>query len=435
MASSRSAFTSRVVVAAATAALAITQVVAAPLPPAFADGSKQDKVDRRQQIDEKLEDLKLQLDDVNGDLAQTYLDLAETELRIPQAQTDLEKARTAQREAEKKDRETGKRLTAAQEEEQRLSGEVESGQHDVDRSSEELSQVALQAYKRGGAPNPASVFIGSSSPQDAVDRSMNYRLTLASQGARLDELRTDQSQKVNAQDRLQAVRDEVAELKKQAEQAVQEKKDATTAAEKAKKDLDDLYATQKTQKADLEAKKKKYEGDRKNLEDEGTQLDAEIKRLSQEELRRERERESSGATGVDAPIASGGAWLRPTPGRVSSPFGWRIHPVYHYRKFHAGVDFAAACGVPVRAAHAGRVISRSVNAAAGNKIVLSHGFQNGKLMTSSYHHLSGYAKDVGAVVQAGDPVGYVGTTGASTGCHLHFEIHENGTNVDPLTYV
>ena len=64
-----------------------------------------------------------------------------------------------------------------------------------------------------------------------------------------------------------------------------------------------------------------------------------------------------------------------------------------------------------------------------------HGIQNGRLMTSSYHHLQGFAASVGQQVSAGDTVGYVGTTGASTGCHLHFEIHEDGNAVNPGKYI
>jgi murein DD-endopeptidase MepM/ murein hydrolase activator NlpD len=96
------------------------------------------------------------------------------------------------------------------------------------------------------------------------------------------------------------------------------------------------------------------------------------------------------------------------------------------------VDFPVACGVPVGAAHSGRVIARTYNSGSGNKIILSHGVMNGRLVTTSYHHLQGFAKPVGAQVSAGDTVGYVGTTGSSTGCHLHFETIVDGQWTDPM---
>lgn len=412
-------------------ALVAAQIVLAPMPSSLAEGSKDDKIAQRKKVDEKIEGLRIELDDVNDDLRQTYLDLAETELLIPQAQQDLDDAKGEQKTAEDEDRRTGERLKSAQDEEKRLTGQVDEGRKEVSRSDDELAQVALDAYKGGGAPNPASVYMGSQSPQDTVDRSVNYRLTMSSQGARLDELRTDQSVNENSADRLTAVRTEIADLKKEAEKTLKRKEEATAAAEDAKKSLDDLYSKQKTQRDDLETKKTKYEGQQKDLEDQGSSLDSEIADLARKEKARQ---QSSGAPAVNVPAGRGG-WTRPVPGRISSPFGWRFHPVYHYRKFHKGVDFPVGCGTPVGSAYAGRVIARTSNSAAGNKIIVSHGIQNGRLMTSSYHHLQGFAKPVGASVGAGETVGYVGTTGASTGCHLHFEIHEDGQNVDPQKYV
>jgi murein DD-endopeptidase MepM/ murein hydrolase activator NlpD len=132
---------------------------------------------------------------------------------------------------------------------------------------------------------------------------------------------------------------------------------------------------------------------------------------------------------------TGGGWVYPVNARLNSNFGWRVHPIYGTRKLHAGVDFPVACGVPVGAAHSGRVIARTYNSGSGNKIILSHGVMNGRLVTTSYHHLQGFAKPVGAQVSAGDTVGYVGTTGSSTGCHLHFETHEDGNAVNPNKYL
>jgi murein DD-endopeptidase MepM/ murein hydrolase activator NlpD len=429
------------------AALVALPMLATPMSPASAEGSKEDKIAEREEVDQQLQDLRIELDDVSTELADTYLALAETELLIPQAQQDLEDAQSELADAREEDRLIGERLTAAQEEEQRLSGEVEEGQEEVDRSGEELATVALTAYKGGGMPNPSTIYIGNESPQDAVDRSMNYRLTMASQGTRLDTLRTDQVVTENSAERLTAVREEIKQLKIDAEEAVERTEQAEREAADAKQALDDLYATQKTQRDTLEAQKQKYEGDVSTLETRSSTLDGEIEELARQErereerARREREqqaRQSSGGGGGGAPAASanqGGGWIHPVSARLNSNFGWRVHPIYGTSKLHAGVDFPAACGVPVGATHSGRVIARTYNSGAGNKIILSHGIHNGRLVTSSYHHLQGYALPVGAQVSAGTTVGYVGTTGSSTGCHLHFEIHEDGNAVNPGKYI
>ncbi|MFC7376275.1 murein hydrolase activator EnvC family protein [Brachybacterium sp. GCM10030267] len=422
----------------AVAALALVPLLS-PLPPAAADGDKDEKIAEREEVDQQLEDLRLELEGVNEDLADTYLALAETELLIPQAQQDLEDAQEELEAAREEDRETGERLDAAQEEEEELSGEVKSGQEEVDRSDEELAEVAIAAYKGGGVPNPSSVYVGGQEPQDTVDRSMNYRLTLSSQGSRLDTLRTDQSVTENSADRLTAVREEIDDLKQEAEEAVQRREDAEDEAAQAKQDLDDLYADQKRQRDELEDKKTEYEDQESELETRSSTLDDEIEELAQQEREREeraqQKAQSSGGDSSSGSANTGGAWQHPVGGRLNSNFGWRVHPIYGTRKLHAGVDFPSACGTPVGATHSGRVIQRTWNSGAGNKIILSHGIHNGHLITSSYHHLQSYALPVGAQVSAGDTVGYVGTTGSSTGCHLHFEIHEDGNAVNPTKYM
>lgn len=434
------------------AALVALPMLATPISPAMAEGSKEDKIAEREEVDQQLEDLRIELDDVSGELADTYIALAETELLIPQAQQDLEEAQAELEEAREEDRLIGERLSTAQEEEERLSGAVEEGQEEVDRSGGELATVALTAYKGGGMPSPSTIYLGNQSPQDAVDRSMNYRITMASQGTRLDSLRTDQVVTENSAERLTAVREEIKQLKIDAEEAVERTEEAEEEASAAKQQLDDLYTTQQTQRDDLEQKKKKYEGDASALETRSTTLDSEIEELARQEREKEeralREREqersnsnsgsSGGGGGSSASSGSadtGGGWVYPVNARLNSNFGWRVHPIYGTRKLHAGVDFPVGCGVPVGATHSGRVIARTFNSGAGNKIILSHGIHNGRLVTSSYHHLEGYAQPVGAQVSAGTTVGYVGNTGSSTGCHLHFEIHEDGNAVNPGKYI
>lgn len=426
----------------AAAAILAAGMLTGPLSPASAEGSKDDKIAERAEVDQQLEDLRIELNDVNDDLADTYLALAETELLIPQAQQDLEDARVALGEAQEEDRKVGERLTEAEEEERRLSGEVETGQEEVDRSDDELATVALSAYKGGGMPYPSSVYVGNSSPQDAVDRSMNYRITMASQGTRLDTLRTDQSVTENSAERLSAVREEIKQLKIDAEEALERTRVAEEEATEAKNELDALYETQKTQRDDLEAKKTKYEGDQKSLETRSSTLDDEIEELAKQEREREEKlkaQQQQKSSGGSAPVAgsanTGGGWVYPVNARLNSNFGWRVHPIYGTKKLHAGVDFPVACGVPVGAAHSGRVIARTHNSGAGNKLIVSHGIMNGRLVTTSYHHLQGFAKPVGAQVSAGETVGYVGTTGSSTGCHLHFETHEDGNAVNPAKFL
>jgi len=115
--------------------------------------------------------------------------------------------------------------------------------------------------------------------------------------------------------------------------------------------------------------------------------------------------------------------------------GMRLHPVYKRWTLHDGTDFGAACGTPIRAASSGTVIGMYYDSAYGNRVIIDHGLMGGKGLGSSYNHMSGFSAFVGQNVQRGDVIGYVGTTGYSTGCHLHFMVFENGATVDPMNWL
>ncbi|NLT29011.1 MAG: M23 family metallopeptidase, partial [Propionibacterium sp.] len=132
---------------------------------------------------------------------------------------------------------------------------------------------------------------------------------------------------------------------------------------------------------------------------------------------------SSGSSGL----------VRPVSGPITSKYGMRLHPVTGVWKLHDGTDYGAACGTPIRAAAAGRVTERYYNAGYGNRLQIDHGKVNGKYLTTSYNHLSRYAVGVGTRVSKGQVIGYVGNTGYSTGCHLHYMTWVNGKLVNPLS--
>jgi murein DD-endopeptidase MepM/ murein hydrolase activator NlpD len=126
-----------------------------------------------------------------------------------------------------------------------------------------------------------------------------------------------------------------------------------------------------------------------------------------------------------------GSLIYPVNGPITSPFGWRIHPILGYRKFHTGVDFGVGYGTPIRAADSGTVIYATWMGGYGNVIIVDHG--DG--LSTLYAHQSSLAVGTGARVTRGQTVGYVGSTGFSTGPHLHFEVRVNGNPVDPMGYL
>ncbi|GIF66117.1 hypothetical protein Ais01nite_41520 [Asanoa ishikariensis] len=132
---------------------------------------------------------------------------------------------------------------------------------------------------------------------------------------------------------------------------------------------------------------------------------------------------------------SAGRLFVPVRGYKSSDYGSRFDPYYHVWQLHAGVDLAADGGTPIHAASAGTVIMAGWNGGYGNYTCISHGKYRGKSMSTCYGHQSKILVHEGQKVKRGQTIGRVGTTGASTGDHLHFEVRMNGDPVQPLGFL
>ncbi|MBU3992649.1 MAG: M23 family metallopeptidase [Alphaproteobacteria bacterium] len=127
-------------------------------------------------------------------------------------------------------------------------------------------------------------------------------------------------------------------------------------------------------------------------------------------------------------VQTGPGMLMPVNGRITSSYGTRFHPVLGYRRMHAGVDFGAAWGSPIVATAAGAVSYAGYHGGHGNYVRLDHGSGLG----TGYAHMSRIAVTLGERVGAGEVIGYVGSTGLSTGPHLHYEMYRDGRTVNPL---
>ena len=133
---------------------------------------------------------------------------------------------------------------------------------------------------------------------------------------------------------------------------------------------------------------------------------------------------------------TGGVMQWPLPGyyKISSYFGMRMHPILKYNKMHGGIDIGAPKGTPIHAAASGKVICAAWRSGgSGNTVIIDHG---GGITTLYFHIMNGgiLVKE-GQTVVAGDVIAKVGSTGLSTGPHLHFEVRKNGVRQDPLNYV
>ncbi|GAB3079266.1 hypothetical protein GCM10027053_49490 [Intrasporangium mesophilum] len=131
------------------------------------------------------------------------------------------------------------------------------------------------------------------------------------------------------------------------------------------------------------------------------------------------------------PVTGRPVFVHPVPGGETSSFGPRVHPVLGRPMFHTGIDLAATCGTPIRAAAAGKVIYAEVSASWGLRTIIEHT----PTLRTAYGHQSRFFVKEGDVVKQGQVIGLVGTTGWSTGCHLHFDVILNSRYVDPAPYL
>lgn len=200
--------------------------------------------------------------------------------------------------------------------------------------------------------------------------------------------------------------------------------------------LADKQAEYEAEKADLEAKIAEANDMIAQLEEEiNSNYDLYLEVLAQEEalesdiqsMIAEMERQEAANS-----ITSTGTYIWPLPGySPGSAYGWRMHPIYHEMRFHAGEDIGAPSGTPILAADSGMatVIADNGNG-YGNYIMINHG--GGRV--TLYAHMSAFAISNSATVSQGQVIGYVGSTGNSTGPHLHFEVRVNGATTDPKSY-
>jgi murein DD-endopeptidase MepM/ murein hydrolase activator NlpD len=192
------------------------------------------------------------------------------------------------------------------------------------------------------------------------------------------------------------------------------------------------------QKSDYQSQAQLQQQNISRLKSDHRALEAAIAILSEDSvslmnLIRDRVR-SEQRTGQDpggVMVIGSGQMSIPVDAPITSEFGWRMHPILGYEKFHGGLDFGAEEGSMIRSAYAGTVILADWYGGYGNTVIVDHG--NG--ITTLYGHAEGLYVTEGQVVEKGEPIALVGSTGLSTGPHLHFEVRQDGEPTDPIVYL
>jgi murein DD-endopeptidase MepM/ murein hydrolase activator NlpD len=183
-------------------------------------------------------------------------------------------------------------------------------------------------------------------------------------------------------------------------------------------------AANKTMIERLQKDKAYYERTERELERQSANIQSMIANMTR--------RNSKSGTQV---VVSSKTFIKPIAGPITSPFGYRIHPIFKSRIFHSGIDIGGANGGAVMASNDGKVIYSGWYGGYGKCVILDHGVINGQPITTLYAHMSSTAVSNGTQVRKGQVLGYEGTTGYSTGPHCHFEVRVNGKPDSPGNYV
>lgn len=414
------------------AALCIATLGVAAAAPSTADTG-----DDKRAADQQVQDLKAALSETSSDLANAYLALQATQAQLPAAQAALAQAQAQEQSANRHNDDVAAQLAVATANEQRAVAARDANAKQLEQLQAALDSFAADMFQGGGGGSQMSVALGATSADDFANR-----VVLADQVTSLTSNALGQLENARAEAKAQeaylaAVHDEVAQLKKQAEDSLKQARTARTAAATAKANLEALLAQQATYAAQVESKKADELQRLTQAEADQARLQALLQEQARAAAAAEAARQAAALAAGRAytPVSGGTGFLSPAAnGPITSPFGMRYHPILHVWKLHTGTDFGVPCGTPVYAAADGSVISAGWGGGDGNRIVIDHGIVSGVDLASTYNHLTSFVVTSGRV-KRGQLIAYSGTTGYSTGCHLHFETLENGQFVNPAKWL
>jgi murein DD-endopeptidase MepM/ murein hydrolase activator NlpD len=403
----------------------------AAVPSSSADNLKH----KKHKVQHHLKVVHSDLDESSAQLRQATAALGDAQARLGKAQDHLATTRGQLAAAAALDRQMQARLDAAVTRLQAARAELSNGQDKVAGEERELGQIVVQNYQTGSpALMGLSMVLTSQDPAELTGQLNSVQNVMDKQGVVLDRLEASKVLLTVQEQQVAAAKVEVAKQRQVAAENLARKKKLEAQAESAAEQVHNLVTLRAVARNEAAKARAADLAELHNLQQERNRI-ATILRKRAEEARRRAEAAAAAADGAEGPIHSNGFLDWPASGPVTSPFGWRIHPIYGYRSLHDGIDIAIPCGTPLHAPASGTVLEEYFNAAWGNRIILDLGFHDGVGLAVILNHLSSYVARQGDHVKRGEIVGYSGTTGWSTGCHTHFTVLVNGSAVNPMKWL
>lgn len=386
--------------------------------------AKKDKAKKEQEAKE----LEHDLNETSAAIADATIKLTQLNDRLPVVQEELRLAQQRVDAAVLQQSIIADKLEAATAQDAALTTQIETDEAKIGNLREVLSEIARAEYQGSREDASLSIFFGAQTSTEFVNDYAYRETTSRVQSNTLAQMEELASVNRNRKARQEAVRAYIEELKVKADALVVETQTARDAAAAKKAEVERLLAEAADLKAYLESQRATYLAQQRQAEADAAALKAELDVLWKKKLAEE------AANGVGSLVKG---FLSPPTAvpYITSSYGMRFHPIYQVWRMHAGTDFRAYCGTPIMAAADGKVEWARYIGGLGNQVMLYNGIVSGKVLYTSYNHLESFAVSAGQTVKRGQVVGYEGTTGTSTACHLHFEVYVNGQTVDPMTLI
>ena len=446
---------------------------------AFA-GEREDAVNQRDESRNRISSLTASLVGIDDELQGLFIEMEQTKADVEVAQSDLEVARENLAAAQRHLQQVSDQLEDAEALMEELNAQIEEGKVREGELTQAVGSMAREMY-RGDKVSPLQIVVKAEELGEISDRAAAATALSRAQSRALDDVRTGIVTTENQSQKQEAVTERITDLKLKAEEATAQAEAAEAEVSDRLAQLDELQVQQLEAQGLWDAKKSEAERQLRVASDDLTSAAAKIAAI---DLAREQERiaaekaaaEKAAAEKAAAEAAAAAAASRPgsssgssssgssssgsssssssgsssssssssgavlgsplrIPLRVTSSFGYRLHPVFGIPLLHDGTDFGAACGTPQYAARAGTVVGVGYTSRAGNYVQVNHGVIGGHSYITHYLHAQSIPVRVGQQVGPGTVIAYTGTTGASTGCHLHFSLFRDGVAVNPLNYM